>query len=142
MRRTNFLTTRFAKIHPNYEDPPNDQALALSLFHKCYVFLVHQSEQIRQFPKKDRHGLGLRIENNMFDLFTLLLRANKERGYKRLTTLREVDIMLDLQKILVRLAKDTKALPEKQYIVLQSELNEIGRMLGGWMRKLGTQNSA
>ncbi len=41
---------------------------------------------------------------------------------------------LDLLKIFCRLAKDTHAMTDKQYIHLQGQLNETGKMLGGWIK--------
>ncbi len=43
---------------------------------------------------------------------------------------------VDLLKILIRLAKDIQALDNKKYLQLESSLQEIGRMLGGWRKSL------
>jgi hypothetical protein len=37
-------------------------------------------------------------------------------------------------KILLRLSKDNQCLREKDYLSLQDHLQEIGKMLGGWIR--------
>jgi len=42
--------------------------------------------------------------------------------------------VLDLLKILIRAAKDVQALPENKYLSLQTQIQEIGRMLGGWIK--------
>ena len=34
----------------------------------------------------------------------------------------------------MRLAKDSQCLREGKYLILQANLAEIGRMLGGWIR--------
>jgi len=39
-------------------------------------------------------------------------------------------------KILIRLAEDIKALPTKKYLYLEELLQEIGKMLGGWIRSI------
>ena len=67
-------------------------------------------------------------------ILELLYRANAARAYKRLTILNEVSLELDLLKIFIRLAKDTDAMTDKHYIQLQGLLNEIGKMLGGWIK--------
>jgi len=44
----------------------------------------------------------------------------------------------DTLKILIRLAKEVKALDNKKYIQLEQELQELGKMIGGWMRSIKT----
>lgn len=41
---------------------------------------------------------------------------------------------LNIIRILIRLMKETGALDNKKYIALQEHIDEIGRMIGGWMR--------
>jgi len=52
----------------------------------------------------------------------------------KVETLYKISCKLDLLKILLRLAKDTLALTNKSYLELQEMLQEIGKMLGGWIR--------
>lgn len=113
-----------------------DRTLDLPIFHKFYDFIINLSEEISKFPKKDRYTLGTRLENVALDFFTLIIRANHEYGPERLKLLAETSITLDLLKILVRLAKDKRALHIKQYLLFEERLQEIGRMLGGWMKSL------
>lgn len=54
--------------------------------------------------------------------------ANKQ------TALQQISTKLDLLKILLRLSKDSQALTDKKYLELQAILQEIGRMLGGWIK--------
>jgi len=39
---------------------------------------------------------------------------------------------------MIRLANEINCLDNKKYLVLQEKLQEIGRMLGGWMRSIRT----
>ncbi len=72
--------------------------------------------------------------NKAHKILELFLKGNAARGYKRLTILNEASFELDMLKIFIRLAKDTHAMTDKQYIHLQGQLNEIGKMLGGWIK--------
>lgn len=36
---------------------------------------------------------------------------------------------------------ETKSFDDKKYIALSAKIDEIGKMLGGWIGKLSTQNS-
>jgi hypothetical protein len=43
-------------------------------------------------------------------------------------------------KVFIRLLHELKIIDQKKYVVLQSAIQEIGRMFGGWMKKLRTIN--
>ncbi len=62
--------------------------------------------------------------------------AGATREEKKLPYLVKAIITADLLKILIRLAKDTYVLDNKKYLKLEENLQEIGRMLGGWKRSI------
>ena len=53
---------------------------------------------------------------------------------QKLPSFQKVSIKLDLLKILLRLASDTKCIDNNKYQQIVSQCLEIGRMLGGWIR--------
>lgn len=50
--------------------------------------------------------------------------------------LEQASVQLNLLRILVRLAKDTKAIDLKKYTQIQAIIDEIERMLGGWIKSV------
>jgi hypothetical protein len=119
---------------------PPDAIFSLPIFHSSYAFLKSLAAALSHCPKPSRYTIGVRVHNLALDVFLTLLRANALYGYKRLTTLKEASISLDLLKVLIRLAKDTQAISEKEYLLLQGQLREIGKMLGSWIKSLQTKN--
>lgn len=67
------------------------------------------------------------------------MRANYGQSITRINCLNEGSITLDMLKVFVRLAKDKKALHTDQYLILEERLQEIGRMLGGWIKSSNTK---
>lgn len=61
-------------------------------------------------------------------------------AYTPLTSRREkvllVSSSVDMLRIFIRLAADTKVIDKKLYLSLQEQIDEIGRMLGGWLKTL------
>ena len=61
-------------------------------------------------------------------------------SYIPLTQRREkvliVSSSVDMLRVLTRLASDTKIIDKKLYLSLQEQIDEIGRMLGGWLKTL------
>ncbi len=72
----------------------------------------------------------------LLEVISGLFKASTQPKKEKLETLEQISVDLNLFRVFIRLMKDTKALDNKKYTVLQSEVDEIGRMLGGWIRSL------
>ncbi|HCR41792.1 TPA: hypothetical protein DIV45_00225 [Patescibacteria group bacterium] len=81
--------------------------------------------------------MGQFLQTRTLGLLEELLLASKlPAGYEKKHNLISSSAKLELIKLLVRLAREVNALTDQQYILLQSHLQEIGSMLGGWIRSL------
>jgi len=54
---------------------------------------------------------------------------------QKLPFLQKASAKLDLLKFFMQIAWEIKSLDNKKYIILSEQLNEIGRMLGGWQKQ-------
>lgn len=106
----------------------------IPIFKKTYDFLKEFYVFELDFPKKDRYTLGQRCENCVLDILEGIIVAAQSEKHEKLKSLIAVSNKIDLLKVFIRLAFDTKALNEKRYIVCQNYLQEIGRMIGGWVK--------
>ncbi len=52
----------------------------------------------------------------------------------KLPTLEKTSVKLNFLRVCIRLMKDIKAIDAKKYIIIEANLDEIGRMLGGWIK--------
>jgi hypothetical protein len=106
----------------------------LKILQKVYDMILYGNQCLSQFPRSERYALAADIKQSMYRLLRLIIEANK-RYYKK-TTLQEIDVELDILRTYIRLAADpnTKYLPLRKYENWSKMLNEIGKMLGGWMR--------
>lgn len=85
-------------------------------------------------PKQERYTIWLRCENTMLDVVEGLLHATQTRKSEKVPILEKVSLKLNLLRVFVRLAKDTKAIDTKRYVAYEADIDEIGRMLGGWLK--------
>ncbi|HSX40045.1 MAG TPA: diversity-generating retroelement protein Avd [Candidatus Saccharimonadales bacterium] len=106
----------------------------MPIFAKLYEFYKELYQILKIFPQKDRYSLGQKIETVILQVFELLFSVNQAGPSKKVEILTSVNAKLDLAKILIRLAKDNKCLDIKKYLRLQEQLQEIGKMAGGWLR--------
>lgn len=104
------------------------------------VYLIWFS-YYQALPKLHRYSLGQRIDDIFIDVIEAIssasfLRPEEKTPYVRLA-IRKVDTL----KILLMVLWETKSLENKKYIALSVEIDEVGRMLGGWNGQLTKQNS-
>ncbi len=104
----------------------------IPIFTKLYAFYRALAETILSFPKSQRYALGERLETTVLDILELLFFV--PISSTKLETLQTMSVKMDLLKVLLRLAKDTDSLSSGRYLALQEMLQEIGKMLGGWIR--------
>lgn len=105
----------------------------LTIYQRQYDLILYAFPIINRFPKTQRFVLGQQIQNCLFDSARLIVQANKQRG-NRLPSLAQVDIEIEQFRLLIRLAKDLRLLSVSQYGALAERSNEIGRLLGGWIK--------
>ncbi|MHC8516973.1 diversity-generating retroelement protein Avd [Sporosarcina sp. ITBMC105] len=109
----------------------------LKILQKTYDMIEYGYSALRQFPKSERHTLAAEIKRSMYELLRLIIRANKK--YFKKTTLQDIDIELDNLRHLIRLAQGLGFLPFRKYETWSKLLNEIGKMLGGWIKSTSSK---
>ena len=108
----------------------------IPIIQKVYDFYRELYLVIEKMPKKDKYTLGGKLSKTCLDLMELLIFAGYSNREDKITFLNKASIKLELLKILIRLGEEIKAISTKKYLLLEEKLQEIGRMLGGWMRSL------
>jgi hypothetical protein len=87
-------------------------------------------------PKKDRYTIYQRCDSLLLDVLENILAASKLQKEGKSTPLENASVKLNLLRVFVRLMKETKAIDGKKYLALETSIDEIGRMLGGWIRSV------
>jgi len=109
----------------------SDDLLVLT---KTYDLLLWYTSHISRFPRQHRYSLGQRIEKHLFRVLELLTAARYVRPNRR--HLEKANLRLEMLRIQTRLAKDLQCLKGTSYEFAVKGLDEIGRMVGGWLRKV------
>tara|TARA_R110002167_G_scaffold98718_11_gene259431 strand:+ start:4976 stop:5311 length:336 start_codon:yes stop_codon:yes gene_type:complete len=104
----------------------------LKIRQKTEEMIAYGYTAVRQFPKAERHVLSQELRQTLWRLLRLIIICN--RRYHKKTTLQDLDAELDLLRAQVRLGMQLGYLPFKKYEVWSRQLDEIGRMVGGWLR--------
>jgi hypothetical protein len=85
-------------------------------------------------PKQDRYTLWQKCETLLLDVLEGIMVAGQTNRLAKLPVLEAASTKLNLLRVFVRLLSDVKAIDNKQYVALEMKVDEIGRMLGGWIK--------
>ncbi len=114
---------------PNSEDLP--------IFSHWIQFLEWLLPITEKFPKRVRFTFADRINSLALDIIEDLVEARYSRDKQ--PHLRRMNLRLEKLRILLRLCHRLHYLPHQSYEHAMRNLNEVGRMLGGWMKQQGEQ---
>lgn len=106
------------------------------IFQKSYDLYKQMHDYQKLIPKHDRYTVYGRAEDCLLAILSSLFKASAANISDKLVLLEEASTELNLLRVFIRLLKDVKALDNNKYLALQSEIDEIGRMLGGWIKSV------
>ena len=98
--------------------------------------MIRVAERTKNMRQPEKFEYRRHMTDTFMQMLELCIEANRSRGNRRLELQNKMDTKLDVLRTLV----DTAVSPEDRLIspglheVWSKELNEIGRMLGGWKK--------
>lgn len=91
---------------------------------------------ILRFPKHEKYSLGEKLECLILESIELIIFGNAQAKNFKDGFILKANAKVEILKILYRLAFSIKAIENKNYLKTEEYLQEIGRMLGGWLKFL------
>ena len=103
---------------------------------KVEDMIVYGNICLKQFPKHERYALASEIRLCMYRILGIVIETN-HKHYKK-TTLTELDIEVDKLRSYLRLSvnPELKYLSVDKYGNWAAMVDEIGRMVGGWIQSV------
>lgn len=89
-------------------------------------------ERVAKFPRDHKFTIGDRLIETCLDITSHLLEAAYRRDKRG--DLAAASRGLVRARVLVRLARHLRCVSESQHLHFVKESDEVGRMLGGWLR--------
>ena len=102
---------------------------------------------LNHFPKYEKFALALQIRQTAYRVFDLMVECQK-RYYKK-TSLSELDIAHEKLRMQIYLANELgyfafkdgkraldKVSPEHRYMAISRLVDELGKMIGAWIKKV------
>ena len=99
---------------------------------KAYQFMLWLIPTVEKFPRGQRFLLGDRIQVTALDVLEGLVEATYSAQVESI--LRRVNLALEKLRLLFRLAKDLTYLDLNRYEFSARAVDEVGRLVGGWIK--------
>ena len=120
--------------------PPAAHSEPMEIFTKTYDLVTWLIPVTLGFPRVERFVTTRRLQDAAYNFLERIVEANRLSGRGRLERLRMADAELDKVRLYLRLAARWEWLSQGQYHHVSEMVQEIGRMLGGWIKQtMGVQ---
>ena len=103
------------------------------IFVKTEAFMAWLFEHTGKYPRHERFRLAKRIDDALFNFHACLQQAASV-GDARLH-LKSADVQLNLLRTYLRIGVELKYTTPEQYQHAAQHTSEIGKLLGGWLKK-------
>jgi len=100
-------------------------------WHKIHVIL----------PQVNRYTLGNKIDKLFLEIIESIAVATFSPREKQSIHLENSSRKLEVLKILLMVLWEIKSIDNKKYILISEPLDEVGKMIGGWLNQMIKQNS-
>ncbi len=105
----------------------------IPIVQRAYDFAVDLYRHVNRFPRAQKPLLGRELVGLALRLLVTLVTSNRRRD--KVPGLNEASGTVDALRITLRLSTRLSLLSHKGHEGLSRELDEIGRMLGGWLKQ-------
>ena len=105
------------------------------LYVRTYDLLMWLIPQVQKFPREYRFTVSEHIQKLLIGFQDNLIKAGKEKTDVKKNTLQEADIQLAQLRFWIRFSRDKELLKFQQYEHVIKMVNEVGRLLGAWLKK-------
>jgi hypothetical protein len=104
--------------------------------YKRWILIEHN------LPKCERFGLGQKIDFLFTDLLDILQKASFSPIELKISLLSQSLSIIDSLRFFIQLCWELKLIPSKQFTIIGQEIEDTGKMVGGWRKGLITKTSA
>lgn len=113
-------------------DEGRDQKSGLIILQRAKDAMKYLYTSWVKYPRSEKLGFVVDYKKCLFQFLIYVITAQKK--YFKKTTLQDADVQLELLRLFNDLSYDMRFIDEKRYQLISERFNEIGRLLGGWIK--------
>ena len=111
----------------------NESQNELPIFIAWLDFLKWLLNVTEKFPKKARFTFSDRINNLALDVVEHLVEARYSKN--KIEHLIRINTKIEKLRVLMRISYETRFISHEGYKYFSVSINEIGKMVGGWIKQ-------
>lgn len=97
-------------------------------------------EYLPKFSKDHRYTLGFKIDSLFIEIIEVVYEAQYTSFRQKQTHLVKASSRFDILKFFLQILWEIDGIDNKKFIHLSSQIDEIGKMLGGWIKDANLKN--
>lgn len=114
---------------------PKQTESKLLIYQKYVDMIEYGYKLLIKYPKYEKYAIVNEIRRNMYTSLKYILYANKiANKYNKIEILNKLDAEIAMQSFLVRLSYKNRYINISNYYEWSKRLEEIGKILGGWIK--------
>ncbi len=114
---------------------------ALSLIPKVEQYVEYMLNVIIKLPRTEKFSIGNEYKISMYKLIEKTLYLNKNLNtYRNFELLNEIDVLLNCQKIYLRIMYKNYWIDEKKLRIAMEKIYEVGKIVGGLLKYYAKNN--
>src|SRR3989338_10394157 len=106
----------------------------LPIYIKTYEVIKFIYRIVQQFRKEYKYTLGVELQQIIWQVIDEIIRTNSLPDNQKKEGIEKISQLFDKFKIRFRFAYEIGLLTDKKFGIAQKEMEEIGKMIGGWSR--------
>ncbi len=110
----------------------------IPLFGHWYELVKWLLDKTEKFPRKAKFTFSNRVDNLSLDIMEWIVDARYSTKKKEI--LRRIDLGMGRLRVLLRLCHEKHYLDNKGYEFASKQINEAGKMVGGWRKQQESRN--
>lgn len=108
----------------------------LPIINRTYEVYKNIVEMNNTLSKRWRYSIGVSMENSILSLLEELIMAKNAPKQLKGTYLIKASALLEVSRLKLRLFLELQLINETKVFQMQSKMEEIGKMLGGWLKSI------
>ena len=114
---------------------------ALSWIPKVEQYVDYMLNVIIKLPRTEKFSIGNEYKISMYKLIEKTLYLNKNLNtYRNFELLNEIDVLLNCQKIYLRIMYKNYWIDEKKLRIAMEKIYEVGKIVGGLLKYYAKNN--
>lgn len=101
---------------------------------KTFDFIVYLIPVLEKFPRSQKYLVTDKLEMGAIKVLENLITAYYAEKKNKPELLRATNVELEKMRYMVRICHTLKYIDHHRYGVMSEKINEIGKMVGGWLK--------